>query len=92
MQERLSPHTMIASRGFQTWYPSRPKGAAMDSGFPASLIRCRHCGAREVELISRLTRNALVRCSDCGEALWTWGEFLTLLEEPTAPALTPGGR
>jgi len=52
----------------------------MASGFPSELIRCRHCGAREVEVSSKLMRNALVTCCDCGQVLWTWGEFLTLIE------------
>jgi uncharacterized Zn finger protein len=48
----------------------------MASGFPAEIIKCRACGARDVELTSWARADAVVSCYQCGTVLWTWPEFL----------------
>jgi hypothetical protein len=47
----------------------------MASGFPADMIRCQACGAREVKS-GGVQRDALVLCCGCGTVLSTWCEFL----------------
>ena len=48
----------------------------MASVFPAEIIKCRACGARDVEVIDRARAEPVVSCYRCGTALWTWSEFL----------------
>ena len=48
----------------------------MASVFPAEIIKCRACGARDVELTDWVRSDAVVSCYQCGTALWTWPEFL----------------
>jgi len=48
----------------------------MASGFSAEIIKCRACGARDVELTDWVRADAVVSCYQCGTALWTWPEFL----------------
>jgi hypothetical protein len=48
----------------------------MASRFPAELIKCRACEARDVEVTEQVRAEAVVSCCRCGTALWTWSEFL----------------
>ena len=52
----------------------------MTSGFPAEMIKCRACGARDVEVTDRIGSDAVVSCCRCGTVLWTWPEFLSRIE------------
>jgi hypothetical protein len=48
----------------------------MASGFYPEIIKCRACGARDVEVVDRVRSNTVVSCYQCGTVLWTWPEFL----------------
>ena len=52
------------------------RGVTMASGFPADIIKCRACGARDITVTDRVRSDAIVSCSQCGTVLWTWPEFL----------------
>ena len=68
---------------------------AMSTKFFADVIKCRHCGGREIEVRTKLHSEALVRCCRCGAMLWTWRELLFLIEpQPVTnvQAAVKGGR
>jgi hypothetical protein len=44
------------------------------------MIRCRACGAGDVEVTDRIGTDAVVSCCRCGTVLWTWPEFLSRIE------------
>jgi len=48
----------------------------MASGIHPEIIKCRACGARDVEVVDRVRSNTVVSCYQCGTVLWTWPEFL----------------
>ena len=48
----------------------------MTSGFFPEIIKCRACGARDVEMVDRVRSHTVVSCYQCGTVLWTWPEFL----------------
>jgi len=60
----------------------------MASGYPAEIIKCQACGARDVEVTDRIGSDAVVCCYRCGLILWTWPEFLSRI----ATAVEAGGR
>ena len=44
------------------------------------MIKCRACGAGDVEVKDRIGTDAVVSCCRCGTVLWTWPEFLSRIE------------
>ena len=57
----------------------------MASGFPADVIRCRACGARDVQTQGKIGRSTVLSCSQCGTGLWTWCEFLQRVDDMATP-------
>ena len=45
-----------------------------------AFIRCRCCGARNFGVTARDLRDAVVMCRACGALVWTWSEFVELIE------------
>jgi hypothetical protein len=64
----------------------------MASSFPSDVIKCRACGARDVQATSGIRADGLVTCCSCGTILWTWPEFQHRIEAVADASVAESGR